>query len=495
MLQLDDRRFNRLALLALASGFALVLIAFGLIIATSIANQRAADWVQHTYGVTEELAQFKLAMERAETATRGYLLAPDPRRLRTFRENSAQVLPRLARVHALTRDNPQQQEALRLLMPKVRDQLALDADMMARSERGELVAARSEFVRRVKVRQIEQIRILARAMHQEELRLLAERQILEARRRSQLQWLLAIAGTLLLLLGGATYWLVRRYTDDLTQARDRLHLLNTDLESQVQLRTADLTRANEEIQRFAYIVSHDLRSPLVNVLGFTAELEAADQAIGQLIDRAEAEAPQLITAEVRHAREDLPEAIGFIRSSTQKMDRLINAILKLSRQGRRTLNREPLAMKLLLDDIAATLEQRLKDAGAALTIDPQVPDLENDRLAVEQIFSNLLENAIKYLQPGRPGRIEVRGSLTGDRVLYEVEDNGRGIDPADHERVFDLFRRAGRQDQPGEGIGLAHARALVHRLGGKIELHSTLGEGTTFRLQLLRRLSDGGGAD
>jgi signal transduction histidine kinase len=177
------------------------------------------------------------------------------------------------------------------------------------------------------------------------------------------------------------------------------------------------------------------------------------------------------------------------------MDRLIDAILKLSRQGRRTLSPEPLAMKPLLDDVAATLEQRLKDAGATLTIDPRVPDLESDRLAVEQIFSNLLENAVKYLQPGRAGRIDVRGSVDGDQAMYEVEDNGRGIDPADHQRVFDLFRRAGRQDQPGEGIGLAHVRALVHRLGGKIQLHSVLSEGTTFRLQLPRRLSNGGGAD
>jgi signal transduction histidine kinase len=494
MLRLDDRRFNQLALLALAVGFILVLAAFGLIIATSGANQRAVGRVQHTYEVTEELAQFKLAMERSETATRGYLLAPDLRRLKTFRDNSAQVLPRLARVANLTRDNPRQQQALRLLTPKVRDQLALDADMMRRSERGELEAARREFVEQVKVRQIEQIRTIARAMHLEELRLLAKRQTLEARRRSQLQWLLGLTGALLLPLGGATYWLVRRYTDDLTRARDRLHLLNTDLEGQVQLRTADLTRANEEIQRFAYIVSHDLRSPLVNVLGFTAELETADEAIGRLVDRAEVEAPQLITPDVRNAREDLPEAIGFIRSSTQKMDRLINAILKLSREGRRTLNPEPLAMTSLFQDIAATLEQRLKDAGATLTLDPQLPDLEGDRLAIEQIFSNLLENAVKYLQPGRPGRIEVRGQVEGDRVVYEVEDNGRGIAETDQSRVFDLFRRAGKQDQAGEGIGLAHVRALVYRLGGKIALHSTLGEGTTFRLHLPRRFSDLGGA-
>lgn len=495
MLRLDDRRFNRLALLALAAGFVLMAIAFTAIVATSVGNQRASARVQHTYEVVEELAQLKLAIERAETATRGYLLAPDARRMRTFRENLAQIEPRMARMAELIRDNPQQQRTMARLRPMITRQMALDRDLMLRSQRGQLEDARREFVRRVKVRQIEQVRTVARTMHDEELRLLAERQQLEARRRSQLQWVLAGTGLLLLLLGSTTYWLVRRYTGDLARARDELHSLNAHLESQVRLRTADLTRANEEIQRFAYIVSHDLRSPLVNVLGFTAELETANAAIGQLVERVEAEAPHLVTADVRHAREDLPEAIGFIRTSTQKMDRLINAILKLSRQGRRTLQPELLPMRPLLEDIAASLEQRLKEAGATLTVDPAVPDLQSDRLAIEQIFSNLLENAAKYLQPGRAGIIAVRGHPDGERVVYEVEDNGRGIDPADHARVFDLFRRAGKQDQPGEGIGLAHVRAMVHRLGGTIELQSVLGEGTTFRVNLPQRFSDLGGAD
>ena len=113
-------------------------------------------------------------------------------------------------------------------------------------------------------------------------------------------------------------------------------LIAWGLEGAVRDRTAELTRANAEIQRFAYIVSHDLRSPLVNVMGFTAELEAAAKPLAALLERAEAEAPGIVTEDARAAvRADLPESIGFIRTSTQKMDRLIAAILQLSRQGRR----------------------------------------------------------------------------------------------------------------------------------------------------------------
>ncbi|HZZ68145.1 MAG TPA: ATP-binding protein, partial [Phenylobacterium sp.] len=280
-----------------------------------------------------------------------------------------------------------------------------------------------------------------------------------------------------------------RYTRDLSASRGELAVLNAGLEEQVATRTADLRRANDEIQRFAYIVSHDLRSPLVNIMGFTAELEAAAKPLGALLERAEAEAPQIVSPDASTAvRSDLPESIGFIRTSTQKMDRLINAILQLSRQGRRVLTPEPLDVSRVLQGVADNLAHRSSELGASIEVAPNLPGVISDRLALEQIFSNLVENALKYLKPGRPGRIEVVGSRQAGRVVYEVRDNGRGIDPKDHDRIFDLFRRAGAQDQPGEGIGLAHVRALAYRLGGTVTCESALDQGATFRVSLPARL-------
>jgi signal transduction histidine kinase len=181
--------------------------------------------------------------------------------------------------------------------------------------------------------------------------------------------------------------------------------------------------------------------------------------------------------------EELPEAIGFIKSSTAKMDRLIGAILRLSREGRRVMTPERVDMRALLADIAANLAHRADECGAEIAIGA-VPDLVIDRLAVEQVFGNLAENALKYLDPGRPGRIEIAGRRQGAYVVIEVRDNGRGIAPRDHERIFELFRRAGDQTIPGEGIGLAHVRALVRRLGGRIDCQSSLGAGSTFRVIL-----------
>jgi PAS domain S-box-containing protein len=261
----------------------------------------------------------------------------------------------------------------------------------------------------------------------------------------------------------------------------------TDI-SEIKEVEADLQAANDEIQRFAYIVSHDLRAPLVNIMGFTSELEATRAAVERYHRAVLERAPELATTEARIAvEEDLPEAISFIRTSTAKMDRLIGAILKLSREGRRVLTPEPVDMRGLLADCHRSLSRQLDGTGTEFIVE-SAPDLTGDRLALEQIFGNLIDNAAKYLAPGRPGRIVVRGEHAGAYVRYEVEDNGRGIDPKDFERIFDLFRRAGVQDRPGEGIGLAHVRSLVRRLGGAISVSSRPGHGSTFTVLLPRTL-------
>ncbi|CAN5282733.1 CHASE3 domain-containing protein [soil metagenome] len=297
----------------------------------------------------------------------------------------------------------------------------------------------------------------------------------------------AVAGLLILLLGGVIFVLVRRYLQDMAAARAALDAANVGLEDTVRNRTAALVRANEEVQRFAYIVSHDLRSPLVNVMGYTAELEQAGKTIDRHIVAAEAERtvdPEILTA----VREDMPEAIGFIRASTEKMDRLINAILKLSREGRRNLLPETVDMAAMAQKAADAIHHQTGEVGAEVVVEP-MPTFESDRLSMEQIVGNLIDNAVKYLSPDRPGRIVVSGrDLPGGWVEYKIADNGRGISDRDHERIFELFRRSGRQDRPGEGLGLAFVRNSVRRLGGSIDVESTLGEGSTFRLKFPKRL-------
>jgi signal transduction histidine kinase len=296
-------------------------------------------------------------------------------------------------------------------------------------------------------------------------------------------------------LGAMSIFLVRRSSRARDQAQARLRDNNLNLEATIDERTADLREANDEIQRFAYIVSHDLRSPLVNIMGFTSELEELRNDIFRRIarlDRAAALAPSMpedagaepeLEGADKQLSDDFSEALGFIKSSIAKMDRLISAILNLTREGRREFSPERINMRELLEGIGATVAHQATEAEAQIRVGA-LPDIVSDRLALEQIFSNLIDNALKYLKSGVPGDIEIRGRTKLGYAIFDVTDNGRGIDAKDHQRIFDLFRRAGTQDKPGQGIGLAHVRALVRRLGGTMSVASELNHGSTFTVTL-----------
>ena len=478
-------RVNRLLVVGMALGF-LALIAAGVAAAWSTGrNEEHTRWVNHTYEVKLAISDLSVAIEQGETARRGFLIAGQPVYLGTYRQATTRLAPAIGRIATLTADNPRQRHNVALLRPLVRAIVAQRNLTIATASGGRVQEAHAQFAGETAFRRMIRFRAITGAMQAEEARLLVIR---DADQRSSVHAfyaVLAASGLLVLLVAAICLLTVIRYTQALGRSRDSLAALNETLEEQVDERTADLSRANEEIQRFAYIVSHDLRSPLVNVMGFTAELEAATAPLATLVERAEAEAPGIMTEDARlAAREDLPEAIRFIRTSTQKMDRLINAILKLSREGRRTIAPEPLDLEALCESVIGAIRHVLDDRGVEIAVERPMPRLVSDRVAVEQIVSNLVENASKYQAPGRAARITLSGQLINNRVVISVADNGRGIAATDHERIFDLFRRSGPQDQQGEGIGLAHVRALAYRLGGTIQLESTLGTGSTFRLVL-----------
>jgi signal transduction histidine kinase len=296
-------------------------------------------------------------------------------------------------------------------------------------------------------------------------------------------------GVLVILFVAMAGWGAAIYTRDLLRAQDEVAAFNRDLERRVADRTADLVRANDEIQRFAYIVSHDLRAPLVNVMGFTSELEEGLGTVTGYFDAAQPERQAAEAAAVQAARGDMPEAIRFIRSSTGKMDSLINAILKISREGGRVLAPERVDLAALIDRQAQALRHQFEAAGAAFEMTQRPQPIVSDRLALEQVFGNLLDNAVKYLSPDRAGEVTVSVRDLGSRIEVAVTDNGRGIADKDFGRIFELFRRAGAQDRPGEGIGLAHVRALVRRLGGEIDVESLLNKGSCFRVTLPKTMS------
>ena len=262
-------------------------------------------------------------------------------------------------------------------------------------------------------------------------------------------------------------------------------------EQKLEAYTRELEKSNEEIKRFAYIVSHDLRAPLVNLKGFAGELtyalrELTEQA-AQFLPHLDAELHSRLDALLRN---DIPEALQFIGGSVSRMDRLINAILKLSRLGRQELRPEPVEIAPLVEQLLQTLAHEIDTRGVEVHVAP-LPTLATDRLAIDQILGNLLANAVKYLKPHGPAELRIDAQPGAQTTALRIADNGIGIPPQSFGRIFEPFGRVATSDVPGEGMGLAYARSLARRLGGDITCQSQPGQGSTFTVTLPHQFKEG----
>jgi signal transduction histidine kinase len=493
-------RFLNLQSLLLGVGFVLLV---GISAATIFLVERSGSDSRElavTLRVEDRLSDVLLTVRRAESSQRGYLLTDDPTYLEDFRGAEPETQAIIAELRALSETSATRQSTLdniaRLVAGKFREMRRI----VELNESGRGAEAMAQ------VREGEGRRIMTELRDAVARAVKAESELAGVRAehsRNTGTWLLIVSLTgaaLIVAIGALSVMLVQRNYRRAEIARQELAGTNANLERIVEYRTADLTEANEEIQRFAYIVSHDLRSPLVNIMGFTSELEALREDIFREVERLRGELAALKGESEEEAggataadtssdlSRDFAEAIGFIKTSIANMDRLINAVLRLSREGRRQFNPEQVDMNALIGGIVDTVSHRATELQATLRVET-LPAVETDLLAAQQIFGNLIDNALKYSRDDEALQIDIRGRLTATHAIYDVQDNGRGICPADFQRVFELFRRAGKQDRPGEGIGLAHVRALVRRMGGTMGLNSELGKGSTFTVTLPRRWS------
>jgi len=245
----------------------------------------------------------------------------------------------------------------------------------------------------------------------------------------------------------------------------------------------ELEQKNKELETLLYVASHDLRSPLVNIQGFS-------QRLGKSLDeirrhRSTAETLEDFKAAIApHLEERMPASLKFIQASGAKMDGIINGLLTLSRAGRMVLREESLDMDAIVGSCASALAFQIQAADGALQVEP-LPPCRADPVQVAQILSNLLDNAVKYRHPDRPLRVRVSGRLTGDRCEYRVEDNGVGIAPEHRDRIWEIFQRLDPQGPiQGDGLGLTLVRRMAERNGGSIRAESAPEHGCTFLLEL-----------
>lgn len=239
----------------------------------------------------------------------------------------------------------------------------------------------------------------------------------------------------------------------------------TDLKRAVELRTEELARSNRELEEFASVVAHDLRSPLLTISGYCQLLS---EEYGERLDA------------------NALDYIGQVVAAASRMNRLIEDILEYSRVGRSHRPVQPVEMQSVLAQATANLEAAIREHAAVIEVD-SLPTIVGDQTQLVQLLQNLIDNGIKFHRDETP-RVRITASRVADDWRFAVEDNGIGIAEEDFEQIFRTFRRLHGREYPGTGIGLAVCRKIVERHKGRIWPVSTLGQGTTFYFTIADRL-------
>ena len=250
------------------------------------------------------------------------------------------------------------------------------------------------------------------------------------------------------------------------QAEKEVHQLNAELEQRVKRRTAQLEAANQELESFSYSVSHDLRAPLRAIDGFSRIL-LKDHA-----GRLDAEGQRFL---------------DIIRANTQKMGQLIDDLLTFSRLGRREVKAAGLDMETLVRKVVGELQNTQEDRTVEWNLKP-LPATRADRALMQQVWVNLLGNALKFTRPQEAAIIEVGCRPAGDEDIYYVKDNGVGFDMQFAHKLFGVFQRLHRYEEfEGTGVGLALVQRIVQRHGGRVWAEGRVNGGACFYFSLPRR--------
>lgn len=517
-----------LLLIAMPSVVELALL--GLVFDTQQQAAQAALWVANSKHILYQSSSLIDPLLRQAARIRTGMVVGDP----TFIDRRAawvDLADRLGRLEQLVVDTPQQAARVQQMRAMV-DAYRAQADAISQGlHEGRDMTAYAALEGGAMPRQVALFRDQLDAFVTEEWRLDAERSASLAQTRARQQYALIAAVLGSMLIWGITALVFARSigrrlevltgnaerlghgrplsaplsgNDEIaaldailhqTGARLRAEQHQAVLKARLEMRAKELAGVNEELRQetqdnemFIYSVSHDLRSPLVNLQGFSKELQVSCDELRTTIDAAQ------LPADERHRLTsvldgDVRESLQFLRTAVTRAAAIIEALLRISRAGRLEYQWQRVSIgrvvARVVDGFAGAIEAR----GALVTV-RELPPAWGDPTAIEQIFSNLIGNALNFLDPDRVGRIEV-GACQPEPVdesqppvlrtrTYYVRDNGLGIPAAYMSKVFRAFQRLHGEVAKGDGIGLALVRRTVERHGGRVWVESAEGAGSTF---------------
>lgn len=277
-----------------------------------------------------------------------------------------------------------------------------------------------------------------------------------------------------------------KVTRDMTLRKkndERIAALSRELEARVRELDAtnrELAQRNTDNESFVYSVSHDLRTPLVNLQGFSQELMLTAEALRELFENRRIP-EDLRTQAQALIGSDLDESVTFIRNAVRHLSNIIDGLLRLSRIGRVEYKADPVDVGTVVAEILGAMHTTVMQSRARIEVAP-LPVVRGDRNAIGQVFANIIGNALKSLDPARPGSVEI--SASGSPPVFAIRDNGVGIAEEYRAKMFQVFQHVHNAPNRGEGMGLAIVRRIVERHGGRIWYESRRGSGTTFYFTL-----------
>ncbi|HEY7330135.1 MAG TPA: ATP-binding protein [Gemmataceae bacterium] len=470
---------------------------------------RAQQMAIHSKEVLAETEGFFRKVVEARAAVANLALAGDRSFFSAWEKSRHEAEAQLLALHNLVSDNPLQQTRIDRIIRQTEDSLTRLNSIAQLAQqpqtRNVAIAALGEPWTRGFVDDLR--RDVNDFLHEEE-HLDNERQMSLERVRKEETWAL-IGGALLALLSTSVLAFLFRQSISarLAVLMENVHRLAAGEQLATPLGGVDelgrldrvfhemaetLTQKDRENELFVYSVSHDLRSPLVNLQGFSQELTLVCQDLRRVIN--ENNVPASVRERVASLLDrDADESIQFIQTAVRRLATIMDALLRLSRAGRVVFDWQQVDVRATIERVIAALGNTISQKGARVTVG-EVPPAWGDPTAIEQIFANLLVNALNYLDPARPGIVEV-GSLgtseIDDRHTYYVKDNGLGIDPEYLPKIFLAFQRLHPTVAPGEGIGLPLVRRMVERHGGRLWVESVVNQGSTFFVSLPAPVSNG----